>query len=60
MACRIKPALKKCLPGILSIILVDVIECLATVNTSLIATIMVTCLVDVTIKVVSEFLRHES
>ena len=60
MACRIKPALKKMLPGILSIILVDVIECLATENTSLITTIVFTLIVDVTIKVVSEFWRHES
>ena len=47
------------LPSILFIVFVDVLECLATENTSLIDTIALTCIVDVTIKVVSEFLRHE-
>ncbi|RGO14167.1 hypothetical protein DXB30_12265 [Coprobacillus cateniformis] len=59
MACRIKPALKKCLPSILFIVFVDVIECLATKNMSLINTIIFTLIVDVTINVVSEFWRHE-
>ncbi|EFW03540.1 hypothetical protein HMPREF9488_03231 [Coprobacillus cateniformis] len=59
MACRIKPALKKMLPSILFIVFVDVLECLATENTSLITTIVFTSIVDVTIKVVSYFWRHE-